>query len=456
MNGTHPVMAILGLVLTTGSLAVISIVVLTLAVAILLIALVRQSNKSRKALETLAETASRLSQGDLNARIPIDPYRESDAYSELAFTFNRMADEMKLRFDRSRHERDQLQTVLANMSDGVIAVDGQGIVRLVNRAFLKYFRTVFDSPIGKTYSEAFRQRGLTVLIEELLEGRASDVTELVVNEPTRRILVLRSATIPEADHASDVRGVVVARDVTARRRVEQMRRDFVANVSHELRTPLTAILGYLEALKDTRLGPNERADFLEIVSRNATRMNRIVADLLELSRIEAPDYKPEVTRFALRPIIEEVGVSVQALMAAKSQTFSTKLDPAVGTIEGDRDAVYRIIFNLTDNAHKYTPDGGHITVVARRHKDDLVLSVEDDGIGVPENDRPRLFERFFRVDRARSRASGGTGLGLAIVKHLAEAMGGTVAYEPNIPRGSRFIVTIPQKHTQPSGATKDD
>lgn len=453
MSGTPLTMATGGMQTSYTDIAIVLAAILAVAVLIALTLLVWVSTKSRKSLEKLADTASRLSQGEWTARVPIDPYRKSDAFSEVGYAFNRMANEMKLRYDRSRRERDQLQTVLTNMSDGVLAVDGQGIVRLVNRAFLRYFRTVFDNPIGHAHTEAFRDRGLNTLVQEMLDGTASDLSELVVAEPTRRILVLRSAPIADAEDQSDVRGVIVARDVTARRRVEQMRRDFVANVSHELRTPLTAILGYIEALKDTGLPTPERTRFLETISRNATRMNRIVADLLELSRIEDPDYRPDITHFALRPIVEEIATNVQAAMAGKSQTFVTNLDPTIKTIHGDRDAIYRIIFNLTDNAHKYTPDGGHIEVVSCRQDDSIVLIVQDDGIGVPEQDRPRLFERFFRVDRARSRESGGTGLGLAIVKHLTESLNGSVRYEPNVPRGSRFIVTLPQDVQ--SGATEE-
>jgi two-component system phosphate regulon sensor histidine kinase PhoR len=255
--------------------------------------------------------------------------------------------------------------------------------------------------------------------------------------------VVRTALI-DAASGEDVRGVLVARDVTARRQIDQMRRDFVANVSHELRTPLTSILGYVSALRDTQNFAPPATTFLETIERNAERMNRIVGDLLELSRIEAPGYRPTMTSFSLYGLIEEMRLSLAQSLAARSQRLVVDIADEAATCIADRDAVSRVLVNLIDNAIKYSPEGMDITVSARRERDSLVLAVIDSGPGVPEADRPRLFERFYRVDRGRSREMGGTGLGLSIVKHLAESHGGAAHYEPNSPTGSRLIVVIPQ------------
>jgi len=431
-----------GLIFGGSSTEFVILVILAIAVITVLALNFRSTVKSRRSLERLAHTAGRLSGGDWEARLPIDPYQPSDVLSEVSHAFNRMAGELKSRYDQSRRERDQLETVLANMSDGVLAVDSHGVVRLVNRSFLKYFRSVFELPVGYSYSEAFRNRELQEVIKALLQGVPEDRHEVVLAESSRRVVVLRTALIQEAGGA-DVRGVVVARDITARQRVDQMRRDFVANVSHELRTPLTVILGYIEALKDVHLPADERDNFLNTISRNAVRMNRIVADLLELSRIEASDYRPQRSPFSLRALVDEVMTSLHAAVQLKHQSLNARLDPAADTFLADRDAVARILTNLIDNARKYTPDNGEIVVLTAGNDAGLTITVADNGIGVPETDRSRLFERFFRVDRARSRESGGTGLGLAIVKHLAESQGGWARYEPNVPKGSRFIVFLP-------------
>jgi len=401
------------------------------------------SIRVQRSLRHLAQTAGHLSAGNWDARVPVDPYRPADEYSDVAHAFNRMAQELKARYEQRRRERDQLQTVLTNMSDGVLAVDGEGIVRLVNQAFLRFFRSVFDDPIGHPHSEAFRDRELNELIASMLQGNSIDRHELELTTPGRRVVVLRTAAIPRG-LAQDVRGIVVARDVTARRRVEQMRRDFVANVSHELRTPLTSITGYIEALHEDKLAPSEREAFLQTISRNAARMNNIVSDLLELSRIEDPDYHPSPVEFSLGAVAEEVRAALANGLQSKGQSLQIAIDSAAARATADRDAIARILLNLIDNANKYAGSGGQIGVRAKREGRSVVLCVEDDGPGVPEADRPRLFERFFRVDRARSRDSGGTGLGLAIVKHLAEAHGGSVHYEPNSPQGSKFVVTLPQ------------
>ena len=401
------------------------------------------SDSIRRPLARLAQTTARYSKGDWEARVPVNPYRASDEFSELAHDFNSMADEVQLRFLQSRHERDQLQAVLANMSDGVLAIDAQGRVRLVNDAFVRFFRPVLSEPVGHGHAEAFRDRGLNELIDKLLSGETQESEELEALSPRRRILVVRPALI-EVASGEDVRGVLVARDVTARRQIDQMRRDFVANVSHELRTPLTSILGYISALRDSTHFEPPASTFVDTIERNAERMNRIVGDLLELSRIEAPGYRPAVAQFSLTALVEEVRVSMAQSLAARNQRLEVDITRDADDCTADRDAIGRILVNLIDNAIKYSPESTSITVTARREAGDLVLEVADRGIGVPDGDRGRLFERFYRVDRGRSREMGGTGLGLSIVKHLAEVHGGSARYEPNQPSGSKLSVHIPQ------------
>ncbi|MBI3872347.1 MAG: PAS domain-containing protein [candidate division Zixibacteria bacterium] len=408
-------------------------------------------NRMRRTLTLMVDAATRFARGDWEARIPIDPFRRSDEFSELAHDFNRLADDLTRHLASSRRERDQLQTVLANMSDAVLAVDSQGVVRLVNHAFLRLFRSAHPDPVGHPQAEAFRNRPLSELIERLLAGNAEESEEIEIGEPPWRILVIRTALIPGAN-ADDVRGVLVARDVTARRRVEQMRRDFVANVSHELRTPLTSIIGYVAALRET-VSEGAALGFLDTVERNAARMDRIIGDLLELSRLEARGYHPALAPLTVSATVEEARLGLSPSLERKSQSMTITIAPDAETLRADPEGLARILANLLDNASKYTPDGGTITVSADRDGMDLVLVVADNGTGVPEGDQPRLFERFFRVDRGRSRDLGGTGLGLSIVKHVAEAHGGSARYEPNSPFGSRFVIRLPQPDWANLGGT---
>ncbi len=425
------------------------------AVAILLVAAtsVLSLISARRALSRLAEGAARFSKGDWEARVPVDPYRRADEFTAVAHAFNRMAAEVKFRFDQQRQQREQLEAVVSNMNDGLLAVDAAGVVRLVNQTFVRYFRSAFEDPVGRTHTEAFRDQGLNQMIEKTLSGMLEEEGELEVLAPSRRVLVVHMALIPEG-HQNDVRAVLLARDVTARRRLQELRRDFVANVSHELRTPLTAVLGYVEALRDTATLSQEASSFLDTISRNAQRMERIVGDLLELSRIEAPGFALQLSEFSLDSLAHEVAENFHGPLTDKNQKLSVAIPPTLGTIVADRDGIARILSNLVDNAHKYTPSGGLIRIEAERAGEDVVLSVSDDGIGVPEANRSRLFERFYRVDRDRSRDSGGTGLGLAIVKHLAEAHGGSALYEALIPVGSRFVVRLPRQAPEDNTASQ--
>lgn len=423
--------------------------------AILLIAAISVVSliSATRALSRLAEGAARFSQGDWDARVPVNPYRRADEYTAVAHAFNRMAGEVKFRFDQQRQHREQLEAVVSNMNDGLLAVDASGVVRLVNQTFIRYFRSAFEDPIGRTHTEAFRDQGLNEMIEKTLSGVSGEEGELEIHAPTRRVLVVRMALIPDV-RPNEIRAVLLARDVTARRRLQELRRDFVANVSHELRTPLTAVLGYVEALRDADPASPERSGFLDTISRNAQRMERIVGDLLELSRIESPGFSLQLSEFSLEDLAREIEASFQGLLKEKNQQLSVAIPSTVGTIVADRDGIARILSNLVDNAHKYTPSGGHLTIEAARAKDIVLLTVSDDGIGVPEPNRPRLFERFYRVDRDRSRDSGGTGLGLAIVKHLAEAHGGSAHYEARVPSGSRLVIRLPQVSESPDASKR--
>jgi signal transduction histidine kinase len=236
------------------------------------------------------------------------------------------------------------------------------------------------------------------------------------------------------------------RDITALRRLEQVRKDFVANVSHELRTPLTSIKGYVEALLDgAKDSPEEAERFLQIILKQSDRLNLILEDLLQLSQIESGQVRFKQEPVRLNAIVERTLPLIKPLADKKSQTIAIVLPPDVPAVLGDEDRLVQVLTNLLDNAVKYTPDGGAIRIAGRATDDpaQVELSVIDTGIGIPEADRPRVFERFYRVDKARSRELGGTGLGLSIVRHIVEAHNGKIWVEGNQPTGSRFIIRLP-------------
>jgi signal transduction histidine kinase len=249
------------------------------------------------------------------------------------------------------------------------------------------------------------------------------------------------------------------RDITALRRLEQVRKDFVANVSHELRTPLTSIKGYVEALLDgAKDNPEEATRFLQIILKQSDRLNLILEDLLQLSQIESGQVQFKREPVSLSALVERLLPLIKPMADKKRQSLTVAIPPDLPSVSGDEDRLVQVLTNLVDNASKYTPEGGTIHVagsVVRRRTGgpaQVELSVTDTGIGIPEADRPRIFERFYRVDKARSREMGGTGLGLSIVKHIVEGHGGKIWVEGNQPVGSRFVLRLPVSSETPGPA----
>jgi two-component system phosphate regulon sensor histidine kinase PhoR len=264
-------------------------------------------------------------------------------------------------------------------------------------------------------------------------------------EVGQRALCFRIVPLSGAlDERSAREGVIVLLDVTEARRLERMRRDFVANASHELRTPVAAVLAAAETLASgAGEEPAARAKFLDILQRHALRLSRLTSDLLELSRLEA-GHEPRIESVSVAAVLETVRAELGPRAQAQSITLESALAPDLPEVAAEPAALEQILNNLIDNAIKYTPAGGRVTVTARADERDVTLVVADTGPGIPEPHLGRIFERFYRVDSARSRELGGTGLGLAIVKHLALSMGGMVGVESEVRRGSRFLVRLPR------------
>jgi signal transduction histidine kinase len=238
--------------------------------------------------------------------------------------------------------------------------------------------------------------------------------------------------------------VIVFHDVSEMKRLERVRQEFVANVSHELRTPLTAIKGYAEALLDENLESNPQAvEFLKVIDRHAARMEKIVADLLFLSQLESPARSLRKEAIVVPELLRTALDSVTPSGEAKKQILELKCPAEIPPISGDSQKIHQMLVNLLQNAVNYTPAGGRITLEVRRTEEGVQLEVADTGIGIPSDDLPRIFERFYRADKGRSRELGGTGLGLSIVKHIAEAHGGRVSVESQVGKGSRFTVSLP-------------
>ena len=389
-------------------------------------------------LRQIMDSARRFAAGDLSARSRVD---RTDEMGELAQILNRSADQLQARLTEVARERARADAILSSMEEGLLAVDHQGTVLLANESLCRGL--ALRHPAGRHYLEAVRQREVASLVEEVLRTGQRREAEVHVHH-VRRVYALVGGPFPSVEGAPHG-AVVTFHDITDRRRLEQIRRDFVANASHELRTPLTSIRGFVEALEDGALAePANAQRFLAKIRFHAERMAALVGDLLELSRLESGERSPRMERVAPMEIVEDVVASLGDLAASKQVSLSAH-DAGAPDVHTDADRLRRILENIVENGIKYTQVGGKVEVTAQAAGGSAVVVVQDDGPGIGAEHLPRIFERFYRVDKARSRAIGGTGLGLAIVRHLAESIHATVTVTSEPDRGSRFVVTVPPR-----------
>ncbi|MBU7008599.1 two-component system histidine kinase PnpS [Phosphitispora fastidiosa] len=390
-------------------------------------------------LQEMTWVAKEMAEGKLDLNVDV---KAKDEIGALGSGFNYMAQRLRDTISQITEERNKVSAILTSMNDGVIAIDGKGNILLINPAIERMFHIKYEHILGKSVIEVVRNFDLERLLHLALSSSESITRELQVFTPDPK--TFRVSTAPLTNETGVVGVVAVMRDVTAFREVERMKTDFVANVSHELRTPLTSIKGFVETLLDGALKEPETArHFLEIINDEADRLNRLIGDLLSLSRIEAKQGEIHKTLVNLERLISNV-VSVLSPQAnEKSLSLNVDIKSPLPALKVDSDMIGQLMINLVDNAIKYTPEGGSINITAIRVKNGIKVAVKDTGIGIPWESIPRLFERFYRVDKARSREMGGTGLGLAIVKHILEVHGGTIDIASRVGRGSTFTFFLP-------------
>jgi two-component system phosphate regulon sensor histidine kinase PhoR len=383
--------------------------------------------------------ARQMSEGRFDVRAPV---ASTDELGALARALNVMVARLRGQIETLQGERAKATAILDGMVEGVIAVDGHEVVLLMNGRARAMFGVGPGRGEGKPFLEVIRNADLHEIFRAGRQAGEPMRRELRVTTPTVR--TLRVTAVPLALPGEPAGLVMVVDDVSELRRLEQVRTEFVANVSHELRTPLTAIQGYLETLLGGALDEPEHARrFIEVAFRHTERLGRLLNDLTDLSNIELGRVSLRLAPTAVQPVAD----SVLQIVAAKARDGGVALSadvPDALTVQADHDRLAQILINLVDNAVKYTPAGGTVTVRARTTDGGRVaLTVSDTGVGIPPADLPRLTERFYRVDKARSRELGGTGLGLAIVKHLVMAHGGELAIESEEGRGTTVRVTLP-------------
>jgi two-component system phosphate regulon sensor histidine kinase PhoR len=411
---------------------------LALALALALVLATLLSASWARALEQVIHAARRMAAGDLGARVTVS---RDDEIGELSRLLNQAADEQKRRIEDVARGRAQTEAILSGMEEGVLALDPRGNVLMASPAFRGQF-TDTTEPVGRHYLEVVRQREIADLLEVTLRTGVPQRAEVEV-WPRQRVYAITAGSLPAE---GDTRGAVATfHDITDRRRIDQIRRDFVANASHELRTPLTSIRGFVEALEDGAVkDPATSQRFLAKIRTHADRMTVLMDDLLELSRLESRDEPPRLERVNVAEVLDDVSTSFAPGAARKELRLSLR-NPGGLVAVADRDRLRRVLECLVENAIKYTPTGGAVDLTARTDETGAVeIEVRDNGPGIPPEHLPRIFERFYRVDKARSRELGGTGLGLSIAKHLAEGMGASLHVTSEVGVGSCFSVRVPQ------------
>lgn len=415
----------------------LSTAVLFAAVALFL------SRRITQPLEEMRRVAARLAGGDLEARMSV---RTSDEVGELARTLNEMAAQLSDRMDTITRQQVEQNAVLTCMVEGVLAIDSDGRILYVNDAAGRLLGVLPEQARGRTVQETVRHPDVQNFIIATPRGINTSETQIVMRGLDERHVQLHGAPLTDPG-GQQIGGLVVINDITRLKRLESVRSEFVANVSHELKTPITALKGCVETLsEDTPLEPDDADRFLDMMTRHVRRLEAIVRDLLSLSRLEFEVERGEVPceRGPIRDVIRRAVQSVADRAQAKKISFTvTCPDKLSALINGA--LLEQAVANLADNAVKYSDEGTAVTVEAKDEGDEIVIRVADEGPGIESKHLPRLFERFYRVDRARSRALGGTGLGLSIVKHIALAHEGNVTVESVLGQGTTFTLHLPRE-----------
>ncbi|MEZ6194313.1 MAG: ATP-binding protein [Planctomycetota bacterium] len=395
--------------------------------------------EARQATET-AEFADAVAGGDFDA---INPRPRDEPYRRTARSIERVADEIRRRTERAAQGEKGLRTILAGMVEGVVAVDEELEIMLINERAASMLG-IEDVAEGRPLTGVAGAAPLKAAMKRVLAlGEAT--TGEIETESDGLVQILELTTAPLRDSDRRITGVVtVMHDMTAVKLAEKMRRDFVANVSHELKTPLTAIHGAAATLIDSpEMPPDVRERFLRNIYRNSERLEQLIGDILELSRIQQGAERLEREMVDVSRLIADIVNRLEAVAVAKGNHVEFRKPPQVVMLDTDRQALSSIVENLISNGIRYTPSGGRIVVTLDFHPGEIGLEVSDNGIGISRKYQSRIFERFYRVDKARSRAEGGTGLGLAIVKNYVQALGGHVDVTSELGKGSTFRVRIP-------------
>lgn len=436
---------------TVDIFAIIFVLLLLGTIALLYLGR-RLINQYTQPIDSITKVAVELTKGNYSARIYEEPNNELGV---LQTTLNILARNLQEATKAQEIQTDRLQTIIENMGMPLISIDQQGIVTLVNRTYTEIFGKTNEELYGRSYVDCIEHRKIRNIIEEVFmtEKGVRKEVKLSIGIWMKHFEIYGAPIISNDNEWKGI--VLVFHDITELKKLEQVRKDFVANVSHELKTPVTSIKGFAETLLDGAMNERETLhSFLQIIQKESDRLQSLIYDLLELSRIEREGFQLTIDRVDLHQIVHDVLHTLEKNAAKKRISLAYENGRSC-IIEGDRLRIQQILFNLVTNAISYTPPRGKVTVTLSEENDHVKLSVNDTGIGIEKEEIPRIFERFYRVDKARSRNSGGTGLGLAIVKHLVDAHKGDIVVDSELGKGSCFTVLLPKKYPRFKEFTKN-
>ncbi len=397
------------------------------------------TNLISRPIKSVSSVAKGISRGDFSERAGV---YSNDELGDLSTSINHMSKQIKERIDEVTTSRLRLEAVLLSMFDGVIVVGADGKIVLMNQT-LRELLQVTEEVVGKKPIEVIRNVEVQEIISQVMKKQKSvSSREISVLFPKKRELIIHAAPVVMKDTIDGV--VMVFHDISDLKRLEAVRKDFVANVSHELRTPITNIKGYAETLLEGALTDKANAeDFTRIIYNESERLAKLVEDVLDLSKIESGKIKYDFQPQDIGLLVDRVEKGLRKQMQKKRITFRRDIPADFPPVQCDGPSIAQVLLNLMENALKYNNEGGYIAVSARVDADKAVIAVSDNGLGIPEEDIPRIFERFFRVDKAHSREIGGTGLGLSIVKHLIQSHQGEVQVTSQLGLGSTFSFSLP-------------
>lgn len=420
-------------------------IVLSIVLVISIIAAVILARSITRPISQVVKVTGRLQEKDYSSRIHQNYKGEM---GELADSVNALAASLQNQLKTIKENEQQLRSVLSNLVSGVMLINSEGIIEMVNPSMEKIISQHKDHIINRRFDQFGENIGLAPLIASVFEDNEKVHEEITSYYPDEKKFDAHAG--PYYGESWQQRGVIIVlHDITEIRRLEQLRSDFVANVSHELKTPITSVKGFAETLLSDDIPDKEtEKQFLQIIFDESERLDRLIQDLLHLSKIEKQALPLKIETIEVRKFIHEIVNTLSSSIHDKNISLTLPEVTTETFIEGDRDRLKQIVINLVSNAVNYSHENGQIIIDIKENRDAVRIIVSDDGIGIPEDSISRVFERFYRVDKARSRHSGGTGLGLAIVKHLVETHQGEIKLESTEDKGTTLTVTLP-KHIHP-------